>query len=126
MRIDHVLPTGEQWQRGEAALRQALRKLTMPSVNKGVTEAGGSDSVDISEAGQNLSELEKTVESLTEYRGWGNFNIDFSLDDQTGSLVISIIDRDSGELLRQIPPDQILNLRMHLQELLSEVFEHMG
>ena len=82
-----------------------------------------SDSVTLSKSGQDLSEAEQAVNSLLEYAGWGNFNIDFTKDDQTGSLVISIIDRDSGEVIRQIPPDEILTLRSHLQELLSEVFD---
>ncbi|MEZ5359431.1 MAG: flagellar protein FlaG [Candidatus Zixiibacteriota bacterium] len=71
-------------------------------------------------------ELEKAVESLSEYAGWGNFNIGFDTDDETDSMVITISDRDSGEIVRQIPPDQILKLRSHLQEVLGLVFDHMA
>ena len=72
------------------------------------------------------SQLAETVESLREYTGWGNFNIDFGRDEETNSLVIKIIDRDTGETLRQIPPDQLLNLKMHMQEVLGLVFDHMA
>lgn len=71
-------------------------------------------------------ELEEAVESLREYAGWGNFNIGFDTDDETESLVITITDRDSGELLRQIPPEQILKLRDHLQDVLGLVFDHLA
>jgi len=93
-------------------------------------EATPLDTAVFSETGLDLQDLEKTIESLRKFEGWGNFTIDFARDDQTGSLVISIIDRETGEVLRQIPPDQILSLRSHLQELLRGVFdetvEHQG
>ncbi|MEE9441126.1 MAG: flagellar protein FlaG [candidate division Zixibacteria bacterium] len=87
------------------------------------------EKTDVFEKGQKeigLDELDKTVEGLTEYTGWGNFNIDFALDDETNSMVIKIIDRDSGETVRQIPPEQMLNLRSHLRELLGLIFDHMA
>lgn len=78
------------------------------------------------EASPPESELEKTVQHLTEYVGWGNFTIEFKTDDQTGSMVISIIDRDTGEILRQIPPEQILKLKSRIREMLGLVFDHMA
>ena len=84
------------------------------------------DEVELSETAREAVDLEKTMENLQEYAGWGNFNIDFTTDDQTGSLVIMVIDRDTGETLRQIPPEQILKLRSHIQEVLGMVFDHMA
>ncbi len=71
-------------------------------------------------------ELEEAIESLREYAGWGNFNIGFHKDDVTDTLVIQITDRDSGEMVHQIPSDQILKLRGHLREVLGLVFDHMA
>jgi len=123
MKADHVLPSGGQWD--SEAVDRRLNSRTVASAVPGqeVVDPAASDTVDISESGQSLNEMEKTIDSLQEYAGWGNFNINFAMDDQSGSLVISIIDRDSGEVLRQIPPDEILTLRSHLRELLSEVFD---
>lgn len=84
------------------------------------------DEVELSEAGRNMADFEKTMESLKQYAGWGNFNIGFATDDQTGSMIIKVIDRDTGEILRQIPPDQILSLRSHLQDVLGLVFDHLA
>ena len=123
MKADHVLPSGGQWDSGAANIRLNPRTVTSVVPGREIVDPAVSDTVDISESGQNLNELEKTIESLQEYAGWGNFNIDFAKDDQSGSLVISIIDRDSGEVVRQIPPDEILTLRSHLRELLREVFD---
>ncbi len=84
------------------------------------------DEVVLSDTGLSISEVEKALKNLREYAGWGNFNIGFSIDEQTGSLVIKIIDRDTGEMLRQIPTDQILALRSHLQKMLKAVLDHLA
>ena len=84
------------------------------------------DEVQLSKAKLDMNDFEDTMENLKEYAGWGNFNIGFSTDDETGSLIIKIIDRDTGETLRQIPPDEILSLRSHLQEVLGLVFDHLA
>jgi flagellar protein FlaG len=84
------------------------------------------DEVILSDTELSIGEVEKALKNLREYAGWGNFNIGFSIDDQTGSLIIKIIDRDTGEMLRQIPTDQILALRSHLQEMLKSVLDHLA
>ncbi len=123
MKADHVLPSGGQWNQRAAHMRAVSRSLTAATWKREAVGPASTDQVDISESGQAMSEMERTIKSLQEYAGWGNFNIDFSQDDQSGSLVIRIIDRDSGEVIRQIPPDEILSLRSHLKELLSEGFD---
>ena len=123
MKADHVLPSGGQWIQGATHMRAVSRSLTAAAWKPEAVGPASTDKVDISESGQTMSEMEQTVKSLQEYAGWGNFNIGFRQDDQSGSVVISIIDRDSGEVVRQIPPDEILSLRSHLKELLSEVFD---
>jgi flagellar protein FlaG len=50
-------------------------------------------------------------------------DLNLSIDDGTGSLVIKLIERQSRKVIRQIPPDEILRLRRHLQELLGVIFD---
>jgi len=38
-------------------------------------------------------------------------HLSFAVDLETGSTVINIIDDDTGEVIRQIPPDDILKLK---------------
>jgi uncharacterized FlaG/YvyC family protein len=122
MRLDQMMPPGGQAISGAVSTPTAARRWAASTVVQDIGDSNGPDTVKISEAGQHLFEMEKMIANLQEYAGWGNFNINFALDDQTGSLVISIIDRQTGEVLRQIPPDEILSLRSHLQELLKEAF----
>ncbi len=120
MHLDHINPPGGQVSGETAVVRVALKGMEVSTVRPGVAGFNGTDAAVISETGQNLFEMDKIKADMQEYAGWGNFNIDFALDDETGSLVISIIDRDTGEIMRQIPPDEILALRSHLQELLED------
>jgi flagellar protein FlaG len=45
-----------------------------------------------------------------------NYHLQFSLDEKTDSVVVKLIDSDSGEVLRQIPPEEILRLRAYYKE----------
>ena len=112
--------------KGEAGGRKAVRIMDGGSENGKTSESAKSDEVKLSPGGQGMAELEQTMKDLKQYNGWGNFNIDFSTDDNTGSLIIKIVDRDTGETLKQIPPEQILNLKSQLQEVLGLVFDHMA
>lgn len=50
-------------------------------------------------------------------------NLDFSVDDSTGQVVIKVLDGDSGRVVRQIPSEDILRLAERLDEMRSLLFE---
>ncbi len=56
----------------------------------------------------------------------GGFDVGFFKDEKTGKMVIRIIDRKSGEVRKQIPPDQILALMYRLQELQGLVLDQIA
>ena len=45
----------------------------------------------------------------------------FQVDDATGDTVISVIDRQTDETIRQIPPEELLNLSKRLKEVSEEL-----
>ena len=103
----------------------------VPRVRKGATdiaEPGVVDRMEEIDVNKNVDadELHEAVREMRKYHGWENFNIDFDRDEETNSLIVKIIDRNTGEVLRQIPPDQILKMRHHLREALGLVFDHMA
>lgn len=63
-------------------------------------------------------ELVINVETLTQVI---SRNLEFSVDSDTGTQVIRVIDSETGELVRQIPPDQILHVISHIQEMKDEL-----
>jgi flagellar protein FlaG len=44
-------------------------------------------------------------------------NLEFSIDRETGREIIRVIDSDTKEVIRQIPPEQILHIIEQIQEL---------
>ena len=47
---------------------------------------------------------------LTRYR------LQFSLDKETGDVVVRVFDPETQEVIRQVPPDEMLELRERLRE----------
>ena len=44
-------------------------------------------------------------------------NLEFSIDEETGREVVRVIDSDTKEVIRQLPPEQILRMIAQIQEL---------
>ncbi len=44
-------------------------------------------------------------------------NLQFKVDDETNELVVKIVDKESGDVIRQIPSEEMLSLIKRMQEL---------
>lgn len=60
------------------------------------------------DSGDNLDNLRKLVEEAKNEIQMVRRDLSLSFDDETGRLIIKVIDRDSEEVVRQIPPEEIL------------------
>lgn len=45
-----------------------------------------------------------------------NFQLSFSIDKESKKLVVKVINPDTNEVIRQIPPQELLNLAASLQQ----------
>jgi flagellar protein FlaG len=56
-------------------------------------------------------EVEKAVTSVNDFiNKLRHRELQFSLDDQSGKMVIKIVDTDNKKVIRQIPPEEMLRL----------------
>ncbi|WP_231367718.1 MULTISPECIES: flagellar protein FlaG [unclassified Thioalkalivibrio] len=62
------------------------------------------------------SDLEKVVESINEYLQSSKRSLEFSVDDVSGRTVITVMDGDRENVIRQIPPEAVLALVEQFQE----------
>jgi len=46
-----------------------------------------------------------------------NRSIRFSIDDSSKDVVVKVVDKDTGEVIKQFPPEQVLKLRERLSEM---------
>ncbi len=67
--------------------------------------------------------LEKAVTDIREFVQATQRNLDFSIDDTTGKVVVKVIATDSGEVVRQIPSETALKLAQSLSDASSLLFE---
>lgn len=64
-------------------------------------------------------ELIKNIKALTED---GIYSVRFEIDDATNDMVINLIDQE-GEIMRQVPSEEILGTRKRLAELRGNILE---
>ena len=50
-------------------------------------------------------------------------NLSFALDESSGRVVVKVTDAESGELIRQIPSEEVLKLAESLSEARSLLFQ---
>ena len=94
----------------------------MPSPRSGAGLSSFSAQDVMSKVGQNV-EVGDAVERIRTHVQSLQRNLDFSVDDSTGQVVVQVLDGDSGKVVRQIPSEDILRLAERLDEMRSLLFE---
>lgn len=61
-------------------------------------------------------QIEQVVTEINEYVQSIQRDLHFSVDEESGLTIIRVRDKESGELIRQIPEDIFLNLARNLKE----------
>jgi len=70
-----------------------------------------------------LSSLQTNVDKLAENEGQNQISqniqrrLSFQVDDDSGKTVVKVFDRETEELIRQFPPEELLALSKRLREL---------
>ena len=73
--------------------------------------------------GQRVEILEEAVEKLIRRSLPSNSKLQIEQDRETGTFIYRSVDPETGEVLRQWPPEQLLNLREHLSEVEGILFD---
>jgi len=78
---------------------------------QGLSGAPSSDETD-----PQRRELTKAVGQLQEFVQSMKRNLEFSVDSDSGQMVIKVVDSETDQLIRQIPPEEVLRFTRHLSE----------
>ncbi|MGE7991331.1 flagellar protein FlaG [Pseudomonas sp. NPDC089554] len=68
-------------------------------------------------------ELHSAVKEIQDFVQSLQRNLEFSVDDSTGTWVVKVVARDSGEVIRQIPSETALELARNMQGVNSLLFD---
>lgn len=78
----------------------------------------------IDEASQppNREALGQAVQAIQAFVKAAERQLEFSIDDSTGQVVVKVIARESGEIIRQLPSETALKLAQNLNDASSLLF----
>lgn len=68
-------------------------------------------------------QLEGAVASIQDFVQSVQRSLNFAVDDSTGQVVVKVTDANSGDVIRQIPSVEALNLAENLTEVRSLLFK---
>lgn len=71
-------------------------------------------------------ELEQAVKNIQEFVQAVKRQLEFSIDDSTGKVVVKVIATQSGEVVRQIPSEAALKLAQSLTNASSLLFDEQA
>jgi flagellar protein FlaG len=76
------------------------------------TEAPGQE-----ETEQAAEKLEKT---LAEFK---HNKLEFTVHEETGRTIVKVVDQESGEVIKELPPEELLDLAAKLEEMSGVLFD---
>jgi flagellar protein FlaG len=62
-------------------------------------------------------DVENQIEQLQQFNQNISRSLQFEVDDELGVTIVRVIDKETDELIRQFPPEELLNLSRRLKEL---------
>ncbi len=81
----------------------------------------------VANAGQQPLEreqLEKVAQQLQDFMGEMNRSLQFQVDEDSGRDVIKVLDKDTGDIIKQYPSEEVLNLVSKLSETAGLLIDH--
>ncbi|NDV89851.1 flagellar biosynthesis protein FlaG [Alteromonas sp. 345S023] len=71
-------------------------------------------------------ELEEAVKKVESFLSSQNRDLSFTIDDETKRTIVTVKESSSGEVIRQIPSEEVLNLASRIRELQDDVGNSVG
>lgn len=69
---------------------------------------------------------EKLVKKLNETADINKKGIKFEKLDQLNDWIVKVVDKKSGEVIRQIPSEEVVRISKTINEMLGNIYDHKG
>ena len=53
-----------------------------------------------------------------------DIGLEFVVHKQTGRIKVTVLDKETGEMIREVPPQQVLDLMAKIEKLMGVLFDH--
>ncbi|MDX1250734.1 MAG: flagellar protein FlaG [Gammaproteobacteria bacterium] len=116
--ISAIVPTPSSFPRTTDAPRVSAVSATaegVPQQNATVSQAGASANRSVKNDARN-EDITKAVSYLNDYIQSYRRDLQFSVDDDSGRIVVKVIDKETREVIRQIPSEEALQLAKRMEQ----------
>ncbi len=72
------------------------------------------------------AELDQAIEYANETGKLLNRKLNFAVDDSTEKVVVKVVDEETGDIIRQVPGNEMLRISAHLKQLREMNDQVMG
>lgn len=109
----NVKSTAETSGRTTTNPEEFLKRISPDTVNV----PGQKATRDAAEEEISKKELVETASALNAYMDDLHTSLGFSINDETKELVVNVINRETKEVIKQIPPEELVSIREKMAEL---------
>lgn len=128
-------------QLGQNIAQQSLQQRDLATENAEKQQSSGPKSVDLSERKdqeflvevdtpdkvERVSlDIESAVNEISDFVNATNRQLEFSIDEKSERPVVKVTDSDTGEVIRQIPSEEVLALSERIKDLQTDVGAVVG
>jgi flagellar protein FlaG len=53
-------------------------------------------------------------------------DLQFSVHEASGEIMVTVSDKSTGEVIREVPPSEVLNLAARLEQMIGLIFDQKG
>lgn len=114
----------------DVSISQRQRQALLPTELEPTGSVGKQDQEVESRKGQELSQvvddIRQAAEKANQYFKQAETHLEFIVSEQTGRVVIKVVDSDSHEVVRQIPPDKMARFADMATEMRGLLFDTKG
>jgi flagellar protein FlaG len=125
-RIPDIKPMGmESWVMPEQAAREPKAIPPVPESEGGSFNKTDSDSANKqsnSPAVISRDQAHDLVKNAQGYLNDLNVGVTFEIHDKTGELIVKVVNRETNQVIRQIPPEALVKLHDNLKDLVGVIF----
>jgi len=96
----------------------------LPGVKVGVSNDGKAPATSAAIEKPDLAELaEIAVDVQTNLNIMHDVALNFSVHESSGRMIVTVADEETGEIIREIPSGEFLNLSVKLEEMFGMLFD---
>ena len=105
---------------------EAVQPTRRPADSLEAQQAEAAEITETAEAEVSRDSLEEAIQQLNRAVSILNHRLNFSVDDTTGRLLAKIIDAKTNEVVREVPPERVLEFVRRFREFMGLLFDEQA